>query len=98
MSTERVERFFPDEGPGTSGSGKKSEGGGRGSGILPGPLLKIWDITHPVGMSGNPACVPIFRRCASHSHRFSSASSGIYIAMRSMHKSAPINAKERFTK
>ncbi len=22
------------------------------------PLFRIWDITHPVGMSGNPACVP----------------------------------------
>ena len=29
------------------------------------PPFRIWDITHPVGMSRNPACVPSGKRFAS---------------------------------
>ena len=28
------------------------------------PPFRIWDITHPVGVSGNPACVQVNRRFA----------------------------------
>ena len=54
--------------------GVSTEEGGVAPASL--PLFRMWDITHPVGMSGNPVCVPLFRRCASHSHRFSIASPG----------------------
>ena len=40
--------------------------GSREGGVAPAslPLFRIWDITHPVGMVKNPACVPSGRRFA----------------------------------
>ena len=67
-----------------SARGGSLESEAKKGGVAPAslPLLKIWDITHPVGMVGNPACVPSGMRFAPLLNRFSNGSQAVRLAVR----------------